>query len=69
MTNANLDKLIWVLIYSGVALAAVGLWARDAAPLLGTALAIAGALDAATGAGLLWWRSRRSEDPTRTNEP
>lgn len=69
MTNASLDKLVWLLIYSGVALAAVGLWVRDAAPLLGTALAIAGALDAATGAGLLWWRSRRADAPSPTQEP
>jgi hypothetical protein len=69
MTNARLDKLVWLLIYSGIALAAFGLWARDASPLLGTALAIAGALDIATGAGLLWWRSRRPDDPKPTNEP
>ena len=63
MSNARLDKLVWLLIYSGLLLAIVGLWVRAAAPAVGTALAVAGALDAATGAGLLWWRSRRPDMP------
>lgn len=63
MSNARLDKLVWLLIYSGVLLAIAGLWVRDAAPAVGTALAVAGALDAATGVALLWWRSRRPETP------
>jgi membrane associated rhomboid family serine protease len=69
MSNARLDKLVWLLIYSGMLLAIVGLWALAVAPAIGTALAIAGALDAATGAALLWWRSRRPDDPSTANEP
>jgi hypothetical protein len=68
MSNARLDKLVWLLIYSGLLLAIIGLWALAAAPVVGAVLAIAGALDAATGAALLWWRSRRADAPAPTHE-
>ncbi len=63
MTNARLDTLVWLLIYGGALLAMVGLWTLDAAPAVGTALIATGAVDAAAGGALIWWRSRRPDAP------
>jgi hypothetical protein len=62
MTNATLEKLAWVLIYSGLLILCLGLFVhRTSVPSapLGWALMIAGGLDAAAGAVLIWVRSRR----------
>ena len=59
MSNAALEKLAWVLIYSGLLLASIGAFVWRQQPLPGWILIGAGAVDAAIGALLIWLRSRR----------
>jgi hypothetical protein len=59
MKPATMETLAWVLIYSGLLLLCLGLFLqRDGGMVLGWALVVAGALDAAAGVVLIWWRSR-----------
>ena len=59
MSNAALEKLAWILIYSGLLFVCLGvfLWRHDT--VLGWVVMVAGALDAAAGVLLIWVRSRR----------
>jgi hypothetical protein len=59
MSNAALEKLAWVLIYSGLLVLCLGLFAHRTSVPIGWALMIAGGIDAAAGVLLIWWRSRR----------
>lgn len=59
MTLAALEKLVWILIYSGLLLVCLGIFVQRADALLGWILIVAGAIDAAAGAVLIWVRSRR----------
>jgi uncharacterized membrane-anchored protein YitT (DUF2179 family) len=59
MTNAALEKLVWVLIYSGLLLVGLGVFLMRSDTVVGWVVVIAGALDAAAGAVLIWVRSRR----------
>jgi len=59
MRNAALDKLIWVLIYSGLLFACLGAFVMRGDAVLGWIIVIAGVLDAVAGAVLIWLRSRR----------
>jgi hypothetical protein len=61
MTLAALEKLIWILIYSGLLIVCLGIFVQRSDALLGWILIIAGAVDAAAGAVLIWVRSRRGE--------
>lgn len=59
MSLAALEKLVWILIYSGLLLVCLGIFVQRSDALLGWILIIAGAVDAAAGAVLIWVRSRR----------
>ena len=59
MTIAALEKLVWILIYSGLLLVCLGIFVQRSDALLGWILIVAGAIDAAAGAVLIWVRSRR----------
>ena len=59
MSNAALEKLVWVLIYSGLLLVCLGVFLMRSDTVVGWVVVIAGALDAAAGAVLIWVRSRR----------
>jgi hypothetical protein len=59
MTNATLEKLAWILLYSGLLIAVLGWFMLAAAPIAGTVLMVAGGLVAAAGVVLIWLRSRR----------
>ena len=59
MTNAALEKLVWVLIYSGLLLVGLGVFLMRSDTVVGWVVVIAGALDVAAGAVLIWVRSRR----------
>ncbi|MBX3638865.1 MAG: hypothetical protein KF683_26110 [Rubrivivax sp.] len=59
MRLAALEKLVWILIYSGLLLVCLGIFVQRADALLGWILIVAGAIDAAAGAVLIWVRSRR----------
>jgi hypothetical protein len=61
MTNATLEKLAWVLIYSGLLVLCLGLFVHRTSVGLGWALMIAGALDTAAGVLMIWLRSRRPQ--------
>jgi uncharacterized membrane protein HdeD (DUF308 family) len=58
MGARNLERLTWVLIYGGILLGCLGFFARDAAPALGTALMVVGALDIVAGVLCVFIRSR-----------
>ena len=59
MSNPALEKLIWVLIYSGLLLACLGVFMLRTDAVVGWVIVVAGALDAAAGVVLIWVRSRR----------
>jgi drug/metabolite transporter (DMT)-like permease len=59
MSTERLEKLIWVLIYGGLLLLSLGWFVRQGSVLLGALLMIVGAAFSATGAVLVWVRSKR----------
>ncbi|HSQ71307.1 MAG TPA: hypothetical protein VLM87_02695 [Rubrivivax sp.] len=59
LSNEVLDRLVWLLIYSGLLLVGLGVFLARSDAVVGWVIATAGALDAAAGALLLWVRSRR----------
>jgi len=59
MINAAMEKLVWVLIYSGLLLICLGVFLMRGDTIVGWVVVVAGALDAAAGAVLIWVRSRR----------
>lgn len=62
MRNAAMEKWAWILLYSGLLVAALGLFLWRDAPLAGGALMAIGGLDAAAGVLLIWLRSRRPDE-------
>ena len=65
MTNKRMESLAWVLIYSGLLLAALGWAVDDQGSVVGSVMMVAGALDAVAGVGLIWWRSRLKDEEKR----
>jgi len=61
MKNVVLERLAWVLIYSGLLILCLGLFVRRGHSVFGWALIVGGALDALAGAFAIWLRSRRSD--------
>ena len=59
MSHAALEKLVWVLIYSGLLMACLGIFMVRQDSALGWGVVAAGAIGAATGVVLIWVRSRR----------
>jgi hypothetical protein len=68
MHTKTVEKLAWILIYSGLGMLVLGTFVRDASAGLGTLLIAVGALDAVAGAGLIVVRSRMKEDSADTKE-
>jgi hypothetical protein len=65
MKPKAVQTLAWVLIYSGLLVAALGLFLVDAGSGLGGGVLLAvGLADAAAGVVLIWVRSRMKEDET-----
>jgi len=62
MSNATLDKLIWVLIYGGLLTVCLGVFVLRADAGLGWAFVIGGGVVAAVGAALVVVRARRPPD-------
>ena len=58
MKPKTVEALVWVLVYSGMLIAALGLFLRDAEPLVSLILIVLGLSDAAAGVVLIVWRSR-----------
>jgi hypothetical protein len=65
MRPKTAETLAWVLIYSGLLLASLGLFVRQTQAVAGTVLIVAGLLGAAAGVGLIWLRSRMAETTVR----
>jgi len=61
MKLATLDKLIWALIFSGMALFTLGLFMQRGGSALGGWVAVAGGLAAAVGVVLIFIRARKHE--------
>ncbi len=64
MSNAALDRLIWVLIYGGLLVACLSLFVARQRSSLAWPMGIVGALVAVIGAILVFVRARR-RDPSR----
>ena len=62
MKPKKIETLVWLLIYSGMLIAALGLFLRTSEPIAGRVLIVAGLVDAAAGVLLLWLRSRMTTD-------
>ncbi|MCW5663118.1 MAG: hypothetical protein KIT35_04730 [Piscinibacter sp.] len=62
MTTARLEALVWVLIYGGLILVALGLAVQRRDDLLGWSLVGLGSVVALAGAVLVVVRARRPED-------
>ena len=60
MSNATLDKLVWVLIYAGLFVCGLGLWFIEHSLAVGSTLLGFGAAAVAGGILLIWLRSKRS---------
>lgn len=58
MKPQTLERCVWVLIYGGMLLGMVGLWAMDADADLGWAFVAGGAVLAALGVAGIVWRAR-----------
>ena len=59
MTNKALERLVWILVYSGLLFASLGFFLMRSDTVLGWVFVAAGLVDAAAGAVLIWVRSRR----------
>jgi len=59
MSNKALERLVWILVYSGLLIASLGVFLMRSDTVLGWVFVIAGLVDAAVGAVLIWVRSRR----------
>jgi hypothetical protein len=60
MSNATIDKLVWVLIYAGMFVAGLGIWYLEHHLAIGLTLLLAGGAMIAVAAFLIWVRSRRT---------
>ena len=59
----RLQKWIWILIYGGMFLVALGLAMRPGDPMLGWGMAALGAVLIGTGVCMIWARSRIEDNP------
>ena len=59
MNNAALEKLVWVLIYGGLIVVCLGIFAKRDDAVFGWTLIACGAIAAVVGAGLIYVRSLR----------
>ena len=60
MSNSALEKLVWVLIYGGLLVVCLGIFAKRADAAFGWALIAGGAVAAVLGAVLIYVRSLRN---------
>ncbi len=66
MKPKTTEALAWLLIYSGLAIASLGLFLRRSEGPLGDLVIALGLLGAAAGALLIWLRSRIQDDTKET---
>ena len=58
---AWIERLVWILIYTGLFALVLGIAARRSSPVASWALMIGGGVLAAAGVVLIWVRSRLAE--------
>ena len=63
LSIAKVEVLIWVLIYGGLLVLAVGLALREVHGLLAGTVSLIGGLIVAVGVALIWIRSRMVNPP------
>ncbi len=63
MQPKKVETLVWLLIYSGLLIAALGLFLSDSEPAAGSVIIAIGLADVAAGVVLIWLRSRMKPDP------
>lgn len=63
MKAAAVEKLVWLLIYSGLVLFSIGVAIETADAAIGWPLEVAGALLTLVGVLLIWVRSRMKGGP------
>jgi hypothetical protein len=61
MTNASIEKWIWILIYAGMLVLAAALAVQSRAPQLAWPVGIGGAVAVVAGIALIYIRSRRKD--------
>ena len=61
-SKARLDLLIWVLIFVGMFVIALGIATRPAAPATGWSMMVGGGFACVVGVVLIWVRSRLDPD-------
>jgi hypothetical protein len=61
MPSPKLERLTWILIYGGLGLLCLGLFAQRMDDALGWSLVVVGGVVAAVGVVLVWVRSRRED--------
>jgi hypothetical protein len=66
MKPKSTEALAWVLIYSGLVIAALGLFLLPRERTAAIVLMAVGLIDAAAGAVLIWLRSRMNTDSKET---
>lgn len=59
MSNGGLEKLVWALIYGGLLVVCLGIFAKRGDAVFGWALIAGGAVAALVGAVLIYMRSLR----------
>ena len=65
MSHERIDRLIWILIFVGLAFIGIGVSIARSDEVIGWAFGAAGALAIVVGATLLWGRSRSRRLPGR----
>lgn len=68
MNAKTIETLAWVLIYSGLLVAVLGLFLRRTEVVLGSVIIATGLLDMAAGVVLIWLRSRMKGEPRRPSK-
>ena len=63
MSTAALEKLIWILIFGGLAVFGLGFAVERSNAVFGWSLVVAGGIAAAVGALLVVVRSRIADEP------
>lgn len=58
MKPQTVEKLVWVLVYGGIVLAALGYFVARTDENMGLVMQLAGGVGVAAGVLLIWWRSR-----------
>jgi vacuolar-type H+-ATPase subunit I/STV1 len=69
LTVARIEVLVWLLIYGGMLVIAVGFALRELHSLLAPAFGVTGLALIALGAALVWLRSRRVARPPAPSQP